>query len=366
MKLSAINTNNTNNTTTTPPPSSPYCPTVVFRRPMDPAPAPLVYINGRPGVGKQAVAECLVLLLGQDKSLLVDIRGVGMDDDERHDDDDDDNKQQQKQTWLITPEHPAYHYDHHPSSHARQRSHTYSSSSSSSRPRAASPMPPCSQRKLARLLDQPANASRIAILTSYAPDTPGGRSAVRTFAAAAAQAGRLFIPIALTCEPAEHSRRAQSLQRQCSHKTKTLAGQRRASVSPTPSDVSSCSSNNGNSGGGNSKGGGGGSGNGRQKSLVLAPAAAGIRVGDISGRASGSGRMGGKKTNGNDGCYSYEMTVDITRASAFETALQIVESVKALVAERDAELLSCSNSAVTTPVDSTSPNWKQFKQLGGL
>ncbi|KAL1836872.1 hypothetical protein VTJ49DRAFT_4538 [Mycothermus thermophilus] len=49
----------------------------VFRRPMDPAPAPLVFINGWPGVGKDTVAECLTLLLGKDKALLVDVRSVG-------------------------------------------------------------------------------------------------------------------------------------------------------------------------------------------------------------------------------------------------------------------------------------------------
>ncbi|KAJ4290755.1 hypothetical protein N0V88_006504 [Collariella sp. IMI 366227] len=49
----------------------------VFCRPMDPAPEPLVCINGRPGIGKETVAECLTLLLGKDRSLLIDVRSVG-------------------------------------------------------------------------------------------------------------------------------------------------------------------------------------------------------------------------------------------------------------------------------------------------
>ncbi|KAG7293419.1 hypothetical protein NEMBOFW57_003469 [Staphylotrichum longicolle] len=49
----------------------------IFSRPMDPAPAPLVYINGWHGIGKETVAECLTLLLGRDKSLLIDVRSVG-------------------------------------------------------------------------------------------------------------------------------------------------------------------------------------------------------------------------------------------------------------------------------------------------
>ncbi|KAK4149971.1 hypothetical protein C8A00DRAFT_37442, partial [Chaetomidium leptoderma] len=49
----------------------------VFSRPMDPAPAPLVYINGWHGIGKETIAECLTLLLGKDKSLLIDVRSVG-------------------------------------------------------------------------------------------------------------------------------------------------------------------------------------------------------------------------------------------------------------------------------------------------
>ncbi|KAL2136505.1 hypothetical protein VTI74DRAFT_3330 [Chaetomium olivicolor] len=52
----------------------------VFCRPMDPAPGPLVYINGWPGIGKKTVAECLTMLLGKDRSLLIDVRSLGRED----------------------------------------------------------------------------------------------------------------------------------------------------------------------------------------------------------------------------------------------------------------------------------------------
>jgi hypothetical protein len=52
------------------------------------------------------------------------------------------------------------------------------------------------------------------------------------------------------------------------------------------------------------------------------------------------------------------LTVDVTKAQAFEAALQIVELVKRLVVKRDAAL---SESAATTPVESEKPEWKQLR-----
>ncbi|KAL2155205.1 hypothetical protein VTH82DRAFT_3881 [Thermothelomyces myriococcoides] len=49
----------------------------IFCRPTDPGPAPLVYINGWHGVGKESGAERLALLLGKDQSLLINVRSVG-------------------------------------------------------------------------------------------------------------------------------------------------------------------------------------------------------------------------------------------------------------------------------------------------
>ncbi|KAK0731839.1 hypothetical protein B0H67DRAFT_640181 [Lasiosphaeris hirsuta] len=149
----------------------------VFGRPMTPPPAPLVYINGCPGVGKEVVAECLTLLLGRDKSFLVDAA-------------DGDNNLHQ----------------------------------SSSPERSWSPL---GADALASLLAAPRNTPRIAILASTAPDTPPGRATARTLLTAAEAAGRVLVPVVLTCEPAEHMRRAQSLQRQCSFKVRSSCGEGR-------------------------------------------------------------------------------------------------------------------------------------------
>ncbi|KAK3341772.1 hypothetical protein B0T25DRAFT_617159 [Lasiosphaeria hispida] len=136
----------------------------VFGRPMAPPPAPLVYINGWPGVGKEAVAGCLTLLLGADKSFLVDV------DD------------------TPTAKNP--------------------------------PAPPDAVLDAETLLAAPHNTPRIAILATTAPDNPPGRATARTQTSAEA-AGRVLVPVVLKCEPAECIRRAQSLQRQCSSKVRS-------------------------------------------------------------------------------------------------------------------------------------------------
>lgn len=259
-----------------------------FSRPMRPASAPLVYINGFPGVGKEAVAECLTLLLGRDKSLLVDVRGIGPSTPP---DNSSSSKINNGDVYSpLTPEHPDYFgFDH-------------SSSPSTS---STSPIPFCSCDNLARLLALPCNVDRIAALAVCAPDTPAGRATVRTFESAAARTGRLFVPVALTCEPAEHMRRANSLQRQCSlHKSRTAAA---------------------------------------------APQGQGQWLGQGS---SGVTKQRLANVRGT-------VTVDITRAPVFETALQIVELVNRVVAERDAELCG---SAVGTPEEEAPGG--QWKHLG--
>lgn len=88
----------------------------VFCRPMEPAPAPLVYINGWRGIGKETVAEFLTLLLGKDKSMLVDVRSIGSDSDiesgnsknrhpRRHH---HQSHRPHRPRPLLTPEHPRY------------------------------------------------------------------------------------------------------------------------------------------------------------------------------------------------------------------------------------------------------------------
>ncbi|KAL2165569.1 hypothetical protein VTH06DRAFT_871 [Thermothelomyces fergusii] len=90
----------------------------VFSRPMDPGPAPLVYINGSHGVGKETVAECLTLLLGRDKSLLIDVRSVGRETasggnncygDSRRMSRHKRRRRDEHCPPLLTPEHPRYH-----------------------------------------------------------------------------------------------------------------------------------------------------------------------------------------------------------------------------------------------------------------
>lgn len=302
----------------------------VFGRPMDPGPSPLVYLNGGPGVGKEAVAECLVLLLGQDKSLLVDVRGVGWDDDDVEED--------KYKSALMTPENPGYFdYDNN-TNHKCPGQFSSTSHPPSTSHSALSASPPCIGKKLARLLDRPGNTFRIAILEFCAFDTPAGHAALSTFAAAARLAGRLFIPIALTCEPAEQMRRAQSLQRQCSYKNRRTVSM--------PVGIGGVGggrpANSSFSFGGNINGGDGSAVRNRQSQAVQQqlPLACPI-VSSAHGYGGVECDKTGSRTRSSDGGgvasnNGYELTVDITKTSSFETALQIVELVKMLAAGRDA------------------------------
>ncbi|KAH6853331.1 hypothetical protein B0I37DRAFT_348794 [Chaetomium sp. MPI-CAGE-AT-0009] len=247
----------------------------VFCRPMDPSPAPLVYINGRNGVGKETVAEYLTLLLGNENALLVDVRSVGREPasnstccsgsrTSKHK-----HHRQHEHYPLLTPEHPRYFspdldsdardFSPLPSpcfSTSSSRSASFSSAStastaatstSSSTPTShtatshtatpyhpalkrttppnavpvsppiptllhspanpsaqaaaaiTAPSPPCSSENLTALLTRPPNPARIAVLPACCPDTAAGRAALRTFEAAAARAGRLFVGVVLRC-----------------------------------------------------------------------------------------------------------------------------------------------------------------------
>jgi len=250
---------------------------------MDPAPAPLVYINGWPGVGKEAVSECLTLMLGKDKAVLIDVRSVGLDGD---------NGIDVAHNPLLTPEHPKYFsFDVDVDSAPMASSDLPDSYTDKNR------TPPLNSGvNLSRLLLQPSYNSRIAVLATCAPDTPAGRATVQTLEAAATRSGRLFIPIALECAPAEHVRRAGSLQRQCSYKA------RRTSLTLALS----------------------GHGNETFHQKLAMPVHQGL-------------------------------TVDITSTPACEAALQIVEFVKGCVVERDAELCSSSSSQNSTKRER---NWR--------
>ncbi|KAK4220049.1 hypothetical protein QBC37DRAFT_477092 [Rhypophila decipiens] len=393
----------------------------IFGRPMEPIPAPLVYINGGLGVGKEAVAESLASLLGQDKSLLVDVRAIGRDDDEdalvKGDED--------STLSLMTPEHPGY-FDYFAEEEqalavaeeteqaedderqGRRRlwasswSHTFtipastsdtksdnpnpSTTSASTKP-SQPPQPPCSEKKLARLLSSPGNSTRIAIIAFCAFDTPMGHTALATFVTAATLANRLFIPVALSCEPTEKMRRAQSSQRQYSSKNKNRLSMSFSVSTPGPTSATSAAvaststststalpSASPNSmstavGSGVSidpdigrKNGAGGRPSSHSFSFGGRGGASAGAHGNRNGGDSDSGRQtgqaphprqlflacpiitsshgdggGGQRTGSNNG---YSLTLDISKLSAFETALQIMELVKRLVAERDAEAQS--------------------------
>ncbi|KAK3905861.1 hypothetical protein C8A05DRAFT_12338 [Staphylotrichum tortipilum] len=195
----------------------------VFGRPMDPAPAPLVYINGWHGIGKETVAECLTLLLGRDKSLLIDVRSVGHDEapasggshtsgttkhpHQHH------PRHRPDRSPLLTPEHPRYFsFDDglRAGAAAEPEAETEAEADPDSGPPSPSmttattspaQSPPASRSasasNLAALLSRPANHPRIAVLPACCPDTPSGRAALRTFQSAAERAGRRFVGIML-------------------------------------------------------------------------------------------------------------------------------------------------------------------------
>jgi len=154
----------------------------VFGRPMGPFPAPLVYINGRPGVVQEAVADFLTSRLGADKSLVIDVRHRCSSS----------SGPRQPPILPSTPEHPGY--------------LDFS---------ADSPTPIFAADVLAHLLALSANVGRIAILVVCAVGTGAGWATVRDLQSAADITARLFVPVTLACQ-----NRTNILQRQCGlHKT---------------------------------------------------------------------------------------------------------------------------------------------------
>lgn len=445
----------------------------IFSRPMDPAPAPLVYINGWHGIGKETVAECLTLLLGRDKSLLIDVRSVGCEaattttsccgsNGASHNPNNNHQHQHQRthrhdpnrqydHRPLLTPEHPRYFsFDadpddqdpdvedpddpnldtpstnttptaaintnpaSNPSTTTTSRSASFSSASTNitaattatassisssassttpspllpllvSEPQSQSlsqpqPQPhpeptdpdhlptPCSSENLTALLSHPPNRSRIAILPACAPDTPAGRAAVRTFEAAAARAGRVFVAVALACEPVEHARRVEEgrvkgfslLRGGAGGLGLGLRGRRRGrGLSESFASLAVGGGAAGANGVGGSRrgsvdgGGGGGAGSdvdgveGRLRGLSLPvplrpaiiPEVDEDGVVGAAAAAAGEGMgMGVGWLEGLAAPVKAGLTVDVTRVPVFEAALQIVEFVRAREAERDAEL----------------------------
>ncbi len=354
---------------------------------MDPAPAPLVYINGGHGIGKETVAECLTLLLGRDKSLLIDVRSVGRETagtrspkhhhhTHRHDGFDpgyDHNSP------LITPEHPRYFSpDHFNPDHDQDHEQyqypsdlpTPSSSSSSSRSTSFSsatttttaastdlptttsispsnslsstdPLPEtyCSTENLLALLAHPPNRNRIAILPARTPDTPAGRAALRAFETAAARAGRVFVCIELACEKGELARRSMSLPMGALLPLGGGGGPSLGAVAVSGGGGPSLGVVGGPLLGVATAGGGGGAG--RRGSFGFAGGGGG-GGGEKSGRRVLSLPVPLEVAEVDAGVEALAvpvragLTVDVTRVPAFEAALQIVEFVRGL--DGDAEL----------------------------
>ncbi|EAQ93699.1 predicted protein [Chaetomium globosum CBS 148.51] len=494
----------------------------IFCRPMEPGPAPVVYINGWNGVGKETVAEYLTLLLGNDNALLVDVRSVGRETassssccggghTSKHK-----HRRRHEHHPLLTPEHPRYfspdldadahdfsplpspsfstfsfspppsrsasfsssstattstsytsttptttkpsstipsdknktlsptHNHHHPLPpppaaapapapttttattsptppyHTHTHTHTHDPDPNPN----PNPTPPCSSENLTALLTRPSNGARIAVLPACCPDTAAGRAALRTFEAAAARAGRLFIGVVLRCREGGGGAGCGGGGGGCGSGTGSGGGVGRrvglntgvgggggggvgmgggavvpvgrvaaargrvASVGRLDSvlmssfSASSLSSGrrsgegeaaaeDGEKGDGDDRNGGGGG----QKGLMTAS----FLGEDTRGYQEARGRrfsLSGTETETGDGtgagtgtevgvCWVRRwepdlglarptkagLTVDASCLPPFEVALQIIEFVKGLQAEKDAELCSSICSAATAPAE---------------
>ncbi|KAK0664582.1 hypothetical protein QBC41DRAFT_17452 [Cercophora samala] len=279
----------------------------VLGRPMDPQPGPLIHINGAPGVGKETVAEFLTNLLGDDKSILIDVRSLGFDGD---------TSAHHVHKHLLTPEHPRY-FSFDVGMETFDESATVDWESSGTdrktekKAETQTPENPCIIDNLTRLLSKPSNTSRTAVLPAFAPDTAVGRAFVRTLEEAAQSSGRLFIPVTLDCASPERIRRTMSLQRQCSYKIRR----------PSEPTLSSCGS-------------------------MVAPQP----VEPVENKASHC-KLAVSNHSGLD--------LDITSINTCAAALEIVSHVHGCRVERDKGWCDAS-SAATTPTGSIEGerNWK--------
>jgi len=155
----------------------------VFGGPMGRFPATLVYMNGRPGVVQEAVADFLSSRLGVEESPVIDVRGIGVRTP---------RDLGQPPILPSTPERPGY-FDFS----------------------ADSPTPIFAGDTLAPLLAILVNVGRIAILAVCAVDTAAGWATVRDLQPTADITARLFVPVSLACKMGTNR-----LQRHCGvHKT---------------------------------------------------------------------------------------------------------------------------------------------------
>lgn len=135
--------------------------------------APIILLNGWPGVGKDTVAETLKLLVGDDKANLVDW------------------SRSQSETPKVIPGDDMVALQ-------RQRDACF-----------------------ADQVEHPSTLSKIVICTDCLSDTPEGRRLARDFEVVATRCKRLLIPIYLDCNLEENMRRIGNAERRVSMKDKS-------------------------------------------------------------------------------------------------------------------------------------------------
>lgn len=154
--------------------------------------APLVLVNGWPGVGKDTVAETLVLMLGDDKASLVDWSKA------------------QKETFQTIPSDDV----------VAQRN--------------------ARDECFAEQVEHPSTLKKVVICTDCLPDTPEGRRLAQDFEVVANRCNRLLVPIYLECHVEENMRRIANSERRVSMKDKSMLPSVPMSVStclrPSPKD----------------------------------------------------------------------------------------------------------------------------------
>ncbi|KAK0747745.1 hypothetical protein B0T21DRAFT_406337 [Apiosordaria backusii] len=271
-------------------------PSEVLGRPMDPQPAPLIHINGSPGVGKETVAELLTSILGDDKSMLIDVRSLGFESGASAD---------HTHKHLLTPEHPHYFSFDVDMESCDSTPNNWDPSNAENK----TPETPCNADNLTRILSKSSDTSRTAVLPAFAPDTAAGRAFVRTLENAAESSGRLFIPVTLECAAPERLRRKLSLQRQCSYKIRRPSEPTTLGSTIAPQSVEQVENEN------------------------------------VQHKLAASAHGG--------------LNLDITSLNTFAAALQIVEHANGCRVERDIGWCSGSSTA-TTPTGGTEAekHWK--------
>ncbi|KAF3764571.1 hypothetical protein M406DRAFT_322648 [Cryphonectria parasitica EP155] len=134
--------------------------------------APIILLNGWPGVGKDTVAETLKILIGDDKASLVDWA------------------KSESENFLPTFEDDVV-------AQKQRRDACF-----------------------AEQVEHPTTLKKVAICTDCLPDTPEGRAIAQDFETVANRSKRILIPIYLECRLDENMRRISNSERRVSLKDK--------------------------------------------------------------------------------------------------------------------------------------------------